>query len=94
MTDEKKLQQKILTHLSANGAYAVKVITASRAGIPDILACVDGKFLAIECKGLKGKASPLQDMNINLINDSGGVAVCVKEFSKFVEIFNKVKEQR
>lgn len=55
-----------------------------RAGIPDILANVNGKFVAIEVKGKGGKPSVLQEINVEEINLSNGLAVITypKDFEK------------
>lgn len=46
-----------------------------KSGIPDILACVNGLFMAIEVKASNGTPSELQKLNISRINKSGGVGV-------------------
>ena len=43
-----------------------------KAGIPDILGVINGKFIALELKGPKGVPSELQKRNIRLINKAGG----------------------
>jgi Holliday junction resolvase len=58
-----------------------------RAGIPDIICCVQGFFLAIEIKAGKGKTTPLQNREIEAINSHGGQAMVVNEKN-----INEVKE--
>lgn len=48
------------------------------AGIPDIIACVNGRFVGIEVKAENGRPSPLQVDKIASINASGGYGVIVK----------------
>ena len=50
-----------------------------RAGIPDIIGCMDGHFIAIECKAGKGKTTPLQDRQIAAIRAAGGHALVIRE---------------
>jgi len=71
---EQTIQAKIIKHLESKGAYVVKVVSANRAGIPDVLACLEGKFIGVEVKNEKGIPSPLQLYNIRRIVDSGGIA--------------------
>ena len=47
----------------------------SKSGIPDIIACVNGRFVAIEVKAEKGTPSELQKWNIENIKKAGGVGV-------------------
>lgn len=48
------------------------------AGIPDIIACVDGRFYAFEVKTETGKPTGLQEATIRKILNAGGVAVIVR----------------
>lgn len=56
----------------------------SKSGIPDIIACVNGHFVAIEVKAETGHASELQNRNIRLIQESEGYACIVypKDFER------------
>jgi len=72
---EQKLQSIILKYLKAIGAYAVKVVQASKAGVPDILCCYKGTFYGIEVKYGTNKTSALQDENLTMIEISGGVGI-------------------
>ena len=61
--------------LKANNYWAMKVVVANRAGIPDVIACSPGGyFVAIELKYGSGKPSKLQEYNINEIKKNGGIA--------------------
>ena len=48
------------------------------AGIPDIIACVDGRFYAFEVKTATGTATPLQNATLRKITAAGGVAAIVR----------------
>ena len=50
-----------------------------RAGIPDIIGCMDGHFIAIECKAGKGKTTALQDRELNYILNAGGTTFVARE---------------
>lgn len=50
-----------------------------RQGIPDIICCIHGHFLAIECKAGKGTTTVLQDREIAKITQNGGTAMVVNE---------------
>jgi hypothetical protein len=57
------------------------------AGIPDIIACWHGRFIAIECKA-PGKAkntTKLQDFQLASIRESGGYAFVTDSLEHFVE---------
>lgn len=48
------------------------------AGIPDIICCYRGKFMAFEVKTEKGKTTALQNSVINKIQKCSGKAVVVR----------------
>jgi len=48
------------------------------SGIPDIIVCIDGRFIALEVKTQKGKTTPLQNVAIRKIRSSGGFAFVVR----------------
>jgi Holliday junction resolvase len=50
-----------------------------RAGIPDIVCCVKGKFVAIECKAGTNTTTALQDREIKKIQTAEGHAMVVNE---------------
>ena len=76
MASEKNYENKIKQYLKERGCYHVKYHGNyySTNGTPDILACVNGYFLAIEVKAQEGKPSELQLVKINDIRKAGGFA--------------------
>ncbi len=74
---EKNIQSNLIKFLNNKGHYVVKVIQATKAGVPDVLACINGKFVGIECKTPKTKSnvSDLQKYNLDKISKAGGIAI-------------------
>lgn len=48
------------------------------AGIPDIIACIEGRFFGFEVKTEDGKTTKLQEATIRKILAAGGVALVVR----------------
>lgn len=48
------------------------------AGIPDIIACINGEFYAFEVKTEKGKVTALQQATLRKIRNCGGQAFVVR----------------
>lgn len=46
-------------------------------GTPDLLICLNGRFVALELKSNQGKASALQEYQIEQVNKSGGYGIIV-----------------
>lgn len=80
-TPEGKVKDKVVDTLKSEGVYYFFPATHGygRSGVPDIIACVNGNFLAIECKAGTNKPTALQVREIETIRKSGGVAVVANE---------------
>ena len=80
-TPEAKVKAAVKKLLDEMGIYHFSPFQAGmgRAGIPDIIACYNGLFLAIECKAGKGKTTALQEREINAIRAAKGLAFVINE---------------
>ena len=80
-TPEKKVKDKVVKILKAHGVYYFFPATHGygRSGVPDIVCCVRGFFLAIECKAGKNKTTLLQDRELEAIAASGGRSLIINE---------------
>ena len=77
---EKNFENKIKKELKRRGAWFVKFFANAYtpAGIPDILCCIEGKFIAIEVKGGSSYGlTELQRYNLEKLAENGGLALCV-----------------
>jgi len=92
---EQDYQKKIVKYLESKGAYVVKVITASKKGVPDVLACYKGRFIAIEVKTptTMNNASELQKYNLEKIRDAGGVAMISCEASDLDYTLKRIDDE-
>lgn len=90
---EKSFENKVRAYLKSVGAYNVKYLgcAITQSGVPDVLACVNGKFVAIELKGDNGHASNLQLANLKRIDQAGGFAVLL--FPEHFDGFKLMIEQ-
>jgi Holliday junction resolvase len=81
MTPEKKVKQRAVAQLKAMGAYYFYPVTGGfgSSGVPDIVCCLNGRFIGIECKAGKGKTTALQDKNLAAITAAGGLALVINE---------------
>ena len=62
------------------------------AGIPDIIACIDGAFYAFEVKRPGGKLTKLQESAIQRIKDAKGKAYKVTGCKEVQEIIHHLQE--
>ena len=61
------------------------------AGIPDIIACVDGRFVAFEVKTETGRLSRLQEVTLGRIRDAGGRAYMVRSAAEVAAIMKEME---
>ena len=61
------------------------------AGIPDIIACVDGRFVAFEVKTETGRLSRLQEVTLGRIRDAGGKAYMVRSAAEAAAIMKEME---
>ena len=92
MTPEARCKRRVRDILDTNGVYHFMPFGAGagRAGIPDIICCVNGFFLAIECKAGKGKTTALQDRELSRIRDAGGNAIVVYDTDDDMRVLHAV----
>ena len=79
---EKAIENQIKKYLTSIGAYWEKIHGGSiyqSSGIPDLIACVDGRFVGIEVKREKGNTtSKIQEYKLRKIKEAGGVAIVAR----------------
>lgn len=80
-TPEKKVKQAIELVLKDEDVYYFFPATGGfgRSGVPDIVGCVNGMFIGIECKANGNKPTALQVRELERIRNRGGVAIVVDE---------------
>lgn len=73
-TPEAKVKKQVTDLLKLWDAYYFYPVTGGfgRSGVPDIVACIDGDFIAIECKAGKNKPTELQLKNLQAIGKAMG----------------------
>jgi hypothetical protein len=58
------------------------------SGLPDIIACIDGRFFAFEVKTESGKLTKLQEKTIEKIQRAKGIACKVTSVNEVKDILN------
>lgn len=80
-TPEKKVKEAVVELLKQYKAYYFFPVMGGygRSGIPDIIACLRGQFIGIECKAGFNKTTLLQDRELAEIERAGGKTLVVRE---------------
>lgn len=70
------LENHLLLYFVRNNTASVNLggrhMTTGKVGSPDIIACVNGKFVGLEVKNTKGKTSSAQEYTRDLIHKCHG----------------------
>ncbi len=61
------------------------------AGIPDIVACINGRFVAFEVKTESGKLTKLQEITMQKINEAQGRAFKVTSVAEVAAILKQME---
>ena len=92
MTPEAKVKKKVKQILDSFECYyfSPNMGGYGSSGVPDIIACHQGKFLAIECKAGKNTMTELQKYNMERIQKAKGLSIMVNE-SNMEELITLLK---
>ena len=92
MGPEKIFENKVKDFIKDQNGWHVKFFAnrMTKEGIPDVLSCINGYFVAIEIKAQNGKPSDLQIYHCEKIREAGGFAFVLypsgfDDFKKFVK---------
>lgn len=94
---EKNFENKVKKYLKEQNAWFIKYWGGgafTKSGIPDLLCCVNGYFVAVELKAPNGKVSEIQKHVINKINEAGGIAIALypkdyETFKSMIKLLNQ-----
>lgn len=92
-TKEHKVKKKVVELLKQYEIYYFFPATHGygRSGVPDIICCIRGYFLAIECKAGTNKPTALQLREIARIQQAKGIAFVINE-DNIEELHTTIKE--
>lgn len=93
MPRENTIVGAITRELDKRGAWHVNIHGAGvgRNGVPDILACHLGQFLAIECKQERGRASKLQEWELERVACAGGTAIVARTIDQLRDALDEIE---
>lgn len=93
---EKNFENKVRRFLRSQGCWVLKTWGGGyqRSGLPDLLICCNGYFVAAELKSNIGKPSQLQLWNIEKIKEAGGKALVLypKDYEEFKKLIKELKK--
>lgn len=88
MAQEKSFENRLKDYLNKRGSWFIKYwggAKFTKSGIPDLLICDNGTFIAIEIKAQNGKPTLLQLIKLKKIRAAGGYGILLypQDFGPF-----------
>ena len=92
---EKALQSKIIRWLKDNGAFVVKQHGGvyTEVGIPDLVCCYKGRFIAFELKVKNNTTTKIQDFKIDRIRKAGGIAEVIRSLDEVKKVIGGIDDE-
>lgn len=92
MSSESKFQQVCIKYLKSQGIYYINIYGSGRTakGAPDLIACINGKFVAFELKVDNNDMQPDQRIHKRRIVKSGGQHFCPRSLQEFISNVQEV----
>lgn len=89
---EQAIQTSIIRYIKSIGGLPIKqnqIGIYAQAGVPDIIACIKGRFVAIEVKRPGKKPEPIQEAFLESITKKGGLAFWSDNLDKVKSILKE-----
>lgn len=92
---EKKLQDKVIRYLKERGIYYLNLFGdgMSGKGKPDIITCINGKFVCFELKVGSNNMQDDQKLHKLWIERSGGLHFSPYSLKEFIEIVEGIENE-
>lgn len=84
---EQELVRQVRDLLALLGAWHMRNVGLLEAqrGLPDIVACYQGRFIAIECKGARGRLRPEQERQLAELRRAGALCIVARSLEDVIE---------
>lgn len=89
---ESSLQSKCIEYLKSKGIYYINIHGSGwgAKGSPDLITCINGKFVAFELKVGDNEMQPDQRIHKRRIEKNGGQHYCPRTIDEFIKIIGRV----
>lgn len=96
MTPHARLLKEICDYLDSIGAWYVRTNSHGygRRGIPDVIACVRGRFVAIEAKAGRDTVSAWQAREMGKIKEAHGDAIVARKLKDVSDLIEPTTAHR
>jgi hypothetical protein len=89
-----EIQEKLIRAFPGLWCMKIHGNEYMRAGLPDLIGCVEGRFFAFEVKIDPRLATELQLQEIKWINEAGGIAAVVTSSAQAIQLIRQALARR
>lgn len=91
---EKSVRDRVVAHVIAAGGYAIpKHMTQHGVrGTPDVMACIGGRMLVVECKAPGYDLQPVQRVQLQKWQNAGALAGWVRSVAHLEELLTHLDD--
>ena len=89
---EQDIQTSIMNYIKSIRGLPIKqnqIGIYGQAGVPDIIACIKGRFVGIEVKRPGQRPKPIQEAFLDAINKKGGIGLWADNLDKVKDTLKK-----
>ncbi len=92
MITESKLQQQCIKYLKSKKIYYINIHGGGwgAKGSPDLIACINGRFVAFELKVGNNTMSAIQRLHKERIATNEGLHFCPRSLEEFIKIIERM----
>lgn len=83
-----ELSAKVMAYLEDRNCYVTNIIASSKAGTSDLIACINGRYVALEIKGKGDTLKPLQAQKLKSVIAAGGIGMEVRSINDAILAYN------
>ena len=81
-----KIRRALMNEHPSAKLYKIHGSQYQEAGIPDIIGCVDGRFVGIEVKTPTGRVSKAQELQLRKLKAAGGIVGVARSVEEAMEL--------
>lgn len=91
---ESRLQKLVIDYCKSRGIYVINTYGGGRCGkgTPDLIICLDGKFVAFECKVGNNGLQDDQIIHSKRILQSGGHWYCIRSLQEAMDAISEMRK--
>jgi Holliday junction resolvase len=91
---EKNVEDAIKAYLVRKGAFTIKVFANEMQGkgLPDLIVCYKGRYLAFEVKAPNGRVAKIQKATLRRIAKAGGIIASPRSLDEVRTIIEQIDQ--